>query len=373
MPPADSELADLVALSLVPGLGPRLTQALLDRFGSAAAARRATAAELEQVPHIGAKLARSFAEALRMADPAGELDLAARHGVSFLPLTSPEYPARLKELPDVPPLLYMRGTLTPADTNAVAIVGSRRCSSYGQRVATRLAAGLARAGYSVISGLALGIDGAAHRGALEGGGRTIGVLAGGLSAIYPPEHVELADAVAASGALLTEASMLMEPQRGMFHTRNRLISGLAQAVVIIEANDRSGALITARHAAEQGRDVFGVPANVDSPLSAGSLRLLRDGAKLIRHVDDLLEDLKGLRTTAPEVRPTAAPSAPAVAPPPILEPAQQGVWDLLTEARHADEITRTLGLPSAELNKLLLMMEMKKLIRRGPGNMYERR
>jgi DNA processing protein len=375
MPPADSDadLLDLVALSLVPGLGPRLTQALLDRFGSAAAARRATAAALQEVPHIGAKLARSFADTLGAIDPRAELDRASRFGVTLLPLSSAEYPARLKELPDVPQLLYVRGTLAPADANAVAIVGSRRSSAYGQRVATRLAAGLARAGYTVVSGLALGIDGAAHRGALEGGGRTIAVLAGGLSSIYPPEHVELADAVAANGALLTEASMLQEPQRGMFHTRNRLISGLAQAVVIIEANDRSGALITARHAAEQGRDVFAIPANVDSPLSAGSLRLLRDGAKLIRDVDDLLDDLKGLRTTTSARKPGVTAAPPPATPPPALDPAQQRVWDVLTEARHADEITRTLGLPPGDVSKLLLSMEMKKLIRRAPGSMYERR
>ena len=261
---SDPELIDLVALSLVPGLGPRLTQALLDRFGSASAARRATAAELEQVPHIGAKLAHSFAEALRAADPEAELLRAERHSVKLVPRTASDYPERLRELPDSPHLLYYRGTIDKNDAAAVAIVGSRRCTAYGQRIATRLAAGLARAGHTVVSGLALGIDGAAHRGALEGGGRTLAVLAGGLSAIYPPEHVDLAEQVAANGALITETPMNMEPQRGMFHARNRLISGLAQAVVIIEANDRSGALITARHAGEQGRDLFAVPANVDS-------------------------------------------------------------------------------------------------------------
>lgn len=372
MPPTDPELLSLLALSLVPGLGPRLTQALIDRFGSASAARRATAAELEQVPHIGAKLARSFVEALRTVDPEAELDLVSRFGVALLPLSTPDYPVRLKELPDAPHLLYARGAFAPADANAVAIVGSRNCTPYGQRTATRLAAGLARAGYTVVSGLALGIDAAAHRGALEGGGRTVAVLAGGLSSIYPPEHVGLAEEVAKNGALVTESSMRMEPQRGMFHARNRLISGLAQAVVIIEANDRSGALITARHAAEQGRDVFAVPANVDSPHSAGSLRLLRDGAKLIRGVDDLLEDLKGLSTPPIEALPPTPIAAPPPAPP-VLDPAQQRVWDFLSEARHADEITRALGLPIGELNKLLLGMEMKKLIRRAPGSVYERR
>lgn len=374
MSSTDSELIDLLALSLVPGLGPRLTEALLRRFGSAGAARQATPAELERIPHIGPNLARTFAEALRKVDPHAELERIEKYGVKLLPRTSPDYPARLRELPDSPHLLYFRGSLSPADNNAVAIVGSRRCTAYGSRTATRLAAGLARAGYTVVSGLALGIDGAAHRGALEGGGRTIAVLAGGLTAIYPPEHVELADQVAASGVLLSEASMTMEPQRGMFHTRNRLISGIAQAVVIIEANDHSGALITARHAVEQGRDVFAVPGNVDSAHSAGSLRLLRDGAKLIRGVEDLLDDLKGLRTQpgASAAR-AATPPAPPEQPAPILDPVHQRVWDLLTEPKHSDEITRALGMPAGELNRLLLTMEMKKLIRRAPGNVYERR
>lgn len=371
MAPIDPELRDLVALSLVPGLGPRLTQALLNRFGSAAAARRATPAELERIPHIGANLAHKFADALRTADPEAELERVARHGVKLLAKTSPEYPARLAELADAPQLLYLRGNMSPADATAVAIVGSRRCSTYGQRMATRIAAGLARSGHTIVSGLALGIDGAAHRGALEGGGRTLAVLAGGLSRIYPPEHVELAEQVAANGALIAESSMMMEPQRGMFHSRNRLISGLAVAVVIVEANDRSGALITAGHAAEQGRDLFCLPANVDSAYSAGSLRLLRNGAKLIRDVDDLLEDMKGLKSSILPVAREVGSSPPA--PPPVLDPTQQRLWDCLTEPRHQDEITRTLGLPAGEISKLLLTMEMKKVIRRAPGNMYERR
>jgi DNA processing protein len=374
MSSTDPELIDLLALSLVPGLGPRLTEALLRRFGTASAARRATPAELEQIPHIGPNLARSFAEALRSVEPHAELERVEKYGVKLLPRTSPEFPARLRELPDAPHLIYHRGSFNPADSNAVAIVGSRRCTAYGSRIATRLASGLARAGYTVVSGLALGIDGVAHRGALEGGGRTIAVLAGGLTSIYPPEHVDLAEQVVANGVLMSEASMTMEPQRGMFHSRNRLISGLAQAVVIIEANDHSGALITARHGVEQGREVFAVPANVDSAHSAGSLRLLRDGAKLIRDVDDLLEDLKGLRTQSlsPGATTAKAETTPAQ-PPPALDPQQQRVWDILTEPKHGDEITRTLGIPIGDLNKLLLTMEMKKVIRRAPGNMYERR
>jgi DNA processing protein len=371
MPPAD--VLDLLALTLVPGLGPRLTQALLDHFGSASAIRTASRDQLRDVPRVGAKLAETFASALAAVDPQAEYDRTVAALVTLLPKSAPGFPAALKSLPDAPHLLYVRGTIVPEDANAVAIVGSRNCSPYGLKTAQRLASGLARAGFTVVSGLALGIDGAAHRGALEGGGRTLAVLANGLSSVYPPQHVDLAEQVANCGALLTETPMVMSPQRGMFHARNRLISGLAIGVVVIEANDKSGALITARHAAEQGRDVFTVPANVDSHHSAGSLKLLRDGAKLIRDVDDLLEDLSGLKVP---VRPAPSAGPIRVDPPAVptnLDPVQQKLWDLLAEPRHADDIVRAMGLSAGELSKLLLTMEMKKVIRRAPGSVYERR
>lgn len=370
-----TELADLVALSLVPGLGPRLTQALLDRFGTAAAVRRARVDELLEVPQIGNKLARAFSDALAAADPQAEIDRALAAGAQLIHRDMPEFPPALREVDDAPHLLYVKGTLTPADANAISIVGSRRCSSYGSRMAHRIASGLARAGFTVVSGLALGIDAAAHLGALEAGGRTIAVMAGGLSAIYPPEHLGLSEQVMASGALVTETSMQMSPQRGMFHARNRIISALGRAVVVIEANDRSGALITARHALEQGRELFALPANVDSNYSAGSLQLLREGAKMIRGIDDLLEDIGALTTPvrpAVETKPLQTQSTPS-APPANLEPTQQKLWDLLVEPRHIDEIIRTMGLPQGELSALMLKMEMKRQIRRAPGNVYERR
>src|SRR5207247_2643174 len=187
--------------------------------------------------------------------------------------------------------------------------GSRSCTSYGRRIAERIGHDLARAGWTVVSGLARGIDGAAHRGALQAGGRTLAVLAGGLSRIYPPEHQDLAAEVAASGALLTEAPMRMEPMAALFPQRNRIISGLSRAVVIVEAADKSGALITARLAAEQGREVFAVPGPVDSAASAGSLHLLRQGAKLVRNADDILEDLHALPALDP-IASTPPPPGP---------------------------------------------------------------
>ncbi len=363
--PMTQEVTDLLALHLVPGLGPRLTAALLNRFGSAAAVLRAGSAELREVPHIGAKLAAGLSRAFQSADVAAEIERIARTNVRLLVLGSADYPARLATIADPPHLLYVRGALEERNANAVAVVGSRHCTTYGRRAAEKLAAGLARAGYTVISGLARGIDGAAHRGALQAGGRTLAVLAGGLSRIYPPEHTELAVDVQNAGALLSEAAMEMEPMAGMFPARNRLISGLSRAVVIVEAAERSGALITAHHAAEQGRTVFAVPGPIDTPASAGTNHLIRQGAILIRGVEDIIEELEGIRDTATPTRPAT--------PPPDLDAAQQRIWEFLADQpRHVDEIAQTLQLAVPQISGALLTMEMKKIVRRLPGNRYER-
>ncbi|MBL8799021.1 MAG: DNA-protecting protein DprA [Planctomycetia bacterium] len=362
--PLTPEVRDLLALHMVPGLGPRLTAALLERFGSAAAVRQATASELQSVPHIGPKLARDFHAALQTLDVDAEVAQLERFETSVLAMGQPGYPAALAEVASAPPLLYVRGGLLPTDTNAVALVGSRHCTAYGRRVAERLAGDLARAGYTVISGLARGIDGAAHRGALQAGGRTLAVLAGGLSRIYPPEHADLAREVQASGALLTEATMMQQPLPEMFPARNRIISGLSRGVVIIEAAQQSGALITARHALEQGRDVFAVPGPVDSAASAGCLDLIRQGAKLVRGIDDLLEDLGGsVVTTAPT----------AATPPPGLDDTQRRVWEHLAGGvKHLDELAQQLELNVQQLSGALFALEMKKAVRRVPGGRYER-
>jgi DNA processing protein len=388
--PLPPDVLDHLALALVPGLGPRLTAALLDRFGSAAAARRVTAEQLRDIPHIGAKTADALAPALRNVDLDAELRLLERHGVRPVPLGYKGYPPPLAGLTNPPPLLYFRGEWTAADSTAVGIVGSRSCTAYGRRLAEGIARGLVRAGFTVVSGLARGIDGAAHRAALGAGGRTVAVLAGGLSEIYPPEHADLANEVAGRGCLLTETPMTVAPQPGMFPARNRIISGLSRAVVVVEANARSGALITARHALEQGREVFAVPGPVDSAASAGCLALIRTGARLVRSADDILEDLKGIAAPdyseparrAPGVSPgspvTPAEEAPAPAeepppPPPNLDPACQQVWDALASRRHADELARELELPVAKLATVLMGLEVRKLVRRLPGNFFERR
>jgi DNA processing protein len=259
----------------------------------------------------------------------------------------------------------------------VALVGSRGCTEYGRRTAARLAAGLVRAGVTVVSGLARGIDGAAHQAALEAGGRTIAVLAGGLSRIYPPEHGELANAVMASGALLTEAGMEQEPMAGMFPARNRLISGLSNVVVLVEAGATSGALHTAKHGVEQGRTVMAVPGPIDGEASAGCHALIRDGAVLCRGVEDILEELHGVsamaRLASAPAQPSVPAPAPAAGPPPGLDDTQRRVWEFLAGGtRTLDEMAQELTLGVPLLLGVLLVLEMKKAVRRLPGNRYER-
>lgn len=391
------ELRDHLALALIPGLGPRLTAALLERFGSAAAARQASAEQLQQIPHIGPKLARQFAEVLRQIEPAvaRECELLRQYGVQAVLRGQAGYPAPLLTITNPPPLLFLKGSWIAADRRAVAVVGTRQASAAGLRRAEQLARGLALAGYTVVSGLARGVDGAAHRGALAAGGRTLAVLAGGLSRIYPPEHEDLARQIAPDhGCLISETPLQMPPQPGMFPARNRLISGLSLAVVLVEAGERSGALITAQHALEQGREVFACPGDVDSYTSAGCLHLLRQGARLIRNVQDLLEDLHALPAPAipgtadlfDPLPPPAAPSAPLSSspsdkpqptddrhhpPPPPVPPQLLPLWERLGQPRHIDDLARDLGRPVAELLPQLMQLELLHKIRRLPGNFYE--
>ena len=373
MPPS-AEIRDLLALHLTPGVGPRTAAALIEHFGSPAAVLRASVSRLCDVPHVGPKLAKGLTEAAGNLEVDAELERAAKAQVRLLVKGAPDYPASIASIPDPPLLLYMRGELTPADACAVALVGSRQCTDYGRRTAARLAAGLVRAGATVVSGLARGIDGVAHRAALEAGGRTVAVLAGGLSRIYPPEHRGLADQVAASGALLTESSMMQEPMAGLFPARNRLISGLSRVIVIVEAGEGSGALHTAHHAAEQGRTVMAVPGPADAEASAGCNSLIRDGAILCRGVDDVLEELHGVSAVSQAAKTGAVPTTPAEKPPPPnLTDEQRRVWDFLAGGvRTVDELAQHLNLTAPQLGAALMMMEMRRAVRRLPGNRYER-
>lgn len=298
-----------------------------------------------------------------------ELTEARERGINILPIASPAYPASLKELCDAPPILYVNQELIEADTLAIAIVGSRHCTHYGRTQATQFAAGLARAGIVVVSGLARGIDAAAHRGALDAGGRTIAVCAPGLTKIYPPEHKDLAREITGQGALISESPLHRGPQKGLFPQRNRVIAGLSLGVIIVEAGRKSGALHTARHAMEQNRDVFAIPGRIDSAASDGCHDLIRDGAILIRDVNDVLEAL------GPLAKPVRTNSQVTVHTPRELNlnEQEQQILNLIDSAPTAiDHILHHAEIPSSRVLSTLTVLEMKRLVRRLPGSFVER-
>jgi DNA processing protein len=358
-------LLDRLCLSLVSGVGPRLYRALVDHFGSASAVLNAPMSELRMVPGIGAKLSQAVSRAREQIDAADELQFCRQQGIAILGAGEAGYPRMLAEIPDPPAILYVQGELKPQDQLAVAIVGSRHATQYGLAQAQRLAASLARAGLVIVSGLARGVDAAAHRGALEAGGRTIAVLGGGLAQIYPPEHQPLANEIAGQGAVVSEAPPRSQPLSGSFPQRNRIISGISLGVIVVEASTHSGALITAQHAMEQNREVFAVPGRVDNRMAHGCHRLLRDGAKLVESADDVLEEL------GPLVAATPSNSGQVVHHPAELllnELEQQVLQSITGDSAGIDEIVVASGLPTPQVLSTLSVLEMRRLVRRLSGN-----
>ncbi|RMG39119.1 MAG: DNA-protecting protein DprA [Planctomycetota bacterium] len=365
----DLEALAVLTLHLVPGVGPRLASRLMERFGSARSVLNASDAELREVPGISGKTITALRTAIDEGHAGRELQQCEAAGIGVMTLGSPFFPRPLQHIPDPPLVLYFRGRWLARDELAVAIVGSRHCTHYGRRQTERLAGALARAGFTIVSGLARGIDGVAHEAALRAGGRTIAVTASGLQRIYPPEHSGLAERIVADGALLTECRAETPARAGLFPRRNRLISGLALGVIIVEARRNSGALHTARHAMEQGREVMAVPGPVDSLASEGCLALLRDGATLVRHADDVLESI------GPPPHPIRTPSGEEVRSlrQLRLNDRERNVLELVTDRQqHLDELLRQTEIDAAQVVATLTVLEMKRLVRRLPGGFYVR-
>ena len=364
------DLAATLQLVLVSGVGPRTRRVLLEHFGSSAAVLAAAPSRLRAVPGVGPKLTRAIVQARAEVDVEAILSICREHALGIVTDGDAEYPRLLREIHDPPGALFVRGSWQPGDALAIAIVGTRHASHYGLRQAERLARGLAQAGVTVVSGLARGIDAAAHRGALAAGGRTLAVLASGLLNVYPPEHRELADEIAAHGALLSEAPPHSPPRSGAFPQRNRLISGLSLGVVVVEAAQRSGALISAEHAMEQGRDVFAVPGRVDVRTSRGCHRLLREGAKLVERVEDILDELGPLVEAAPRGDGSTLRSAAELQ----LNPQEQSVLNAVsTEPTNIDDVVVRSGLPVQRVLATLSVLEMRRLICRVSGSLVARR
>jgi DNA processing protein len=357
-----------VRLSLTSGVGPRTRKLLMDRFGDAESVFTAAPSDLQSVDGVGKKIAGAIVAA-REIDVEGEIDVCRKNGIAILTQADPRYPRSLREIPDPPGVLFVRGDILPTDALSVAIVGSRHATPYGLAQAERLAAGLARAGLTIVSGLARGIDGAAHRATLAAGGRTLAILGGGILQLYPPEHAPLADEVAKSGAVISEAPPRMIPMGGAFPQRNRIITGMSLGTIVVEASDRSGALISARHAMEQGREVFAVPGRVDNRMARGCHRLIRDGARLVETVDDVLEELgplvaPAIKQTGEEIRHPAELQ--------LNEIEQQVLQVIDGDATSIDAIIGRSGLPTHQVLATISVLEVRRVIRRLSGSTVAR-
>ncbi len=365
----DSCQREALILSLVPGIGPRLFHDLVAHFGSAGAVLAAPRRTLEEVLGISGRLADAILDGARTIDVTEELTRCAEADVMIATCGMPGYPDSLVQIPDPPPVVYVAGNLLPQDALAVALVGTRHPTLYGLRQAKHLAGSLARAGFTIVSGLARGIDAAAHQAALDAGGRTIAVLASGLQNIYPPEHKELAADIALHGALLCEGGLQARPARGLFPRRNRIISGLSLGLVVVEAGKRSGALSSARHAMEQNREVMAVPGHVDSRMSQGCHALLRDGATLVETPDDIIDALGPLAQGA-FIAPDTTIRHPAELQ--LNEQEALVLQNIDTQATSIDAVVTATGLAASRVLATISVLEMRRLIRRLSGQYVAR-
>ncbi|MBU3665585.1 MAG: DNA-protecting protein DprA [Chthoniobacterales bacterium] len=358
-----NHLEACVALNMIPSMGPVRMRRLLGAFGSAEKILLARRGQLEQVEGISSHVAENIARWQGFADPSAELRKAKAMGAVVITAEDDNYPHSLREIHDPPIVLYMLGTLDDRDRNAIAVVGSRRASHYATESAKKLSFQMAYAGLTVVSGLARGIDTAAHQGALAAKGRTIAVIGAGLAHIYPPENAQLAERIASSGAVLSEFPIDTKPDRQTFPIRNRIVTGLSFGVLVVEAGANSGALISANMAAEQGRTLYAVPGRIDQPSCLGSNRLIQQGAKLVTAAGDILDDLPILFAKEPEL-----PDAPT---PQSLSPNEQKICDAIgSEEAPLDTVIATSGLTPAVVSSTLLALEMRRLVKQLPGKRF---
>ena len=352
-----------LAFNRIRGIGRVRFKLLEDHFDSMEAAWAASQAEL-RAAGLDRRTIRSVLEGREKVKPDAEIERLEKSGVRALTWHDDDYPARLKEIYDLPPVIYVRGSLTPDDERSIAVVGTRNLSHYGRQVAERLVYDIAGAGVTIVSGLARGIDGVAHRAALDAGQRTIAVLGSGLDIIYPREHTNLSERIADNGALISEHALGTRPDARNFPRRNRIMSGMTLGTLVIEAGKRSGALITARQALDENREVFAVPGSIFSDNSNGTNMLIRRGeAKLVTTCEDVLEELN-LSSVTRQIEMAA------------LFPEDESEAELLRyitfDPVHVDEVCRSSGRPASDVSSALAMMELKGLVKQIGGMNYVR-
>lgn len=383
--PLDQEQREWLALSLVPGVGTAHFIRLLARFRTAGKVLLAPERELREI--VGPKLAQRIVQYSDASDLHAQESLMDEYGADLITLNDTRYPLRLAEIYDPPLTLFVRGELLDQDEHSVAIVGTRKATPYGIRTAERLARELAARGITVVSGLAAGIDAAAHHGAIEAGGRTIAVLGCGVDTVYPANHGELMHRVIQNGAVISQFPMGMKPLKGNFPYRNRIISGMTLGTIVVQAPESSGALITAHTALEQGREIFAVPGEVGHRNSAGPHKLIREGAKLVETADDVLAELElaadvpqaislnsvdVISPPSPKAKPPAASGpAPTSPSPPAHSPQEKSILATLRQdGSFVDEIAQACRISVAEALSALTMLELKGLVRQFSGKRF---
>jgi DNA processing protein len=342
-----------VAFNNIPGIGRVRLGQLESYFGSLERAWKASPGEIKRAG-LDSQALKAITQWHDKIDPPAAMARLEEFGIQVLTCNSPEYPSRLKEIYDFPPVLYVRGSMCPEDDWCLAVVGTRRATVYGKQVTEEIAADLARSKITIVSGLARGVDTIAHRSALEAGGRTIAVFACGLDIVYPAENERLARDIMENGALLSEYPPGTRPRAENFPRRNRILSGLSLGVLVTEAGEGSGALLTADYAVEQNREVFAIPGSVLSPMSRGTNRLIQQGAKLVRQYTDILEELN-LMTVERQIEMREIL--------PESETESVLLKQLSAEPSHIDEVCRRSGLPAATVSGTLAMMELKGLVK----------
>jgi DNA processing protein len=353
-----------IALNMVPRIGPVRVRRMLDVLSSPVEVLRAPVSRLESINGIGPEVAKSVRDWEAQVDLTGELALVREFGASVLTLADPGYPRLLKEIHDPPTVLYVHGEILARDQYAIGVIGTRKPSHYALDCAKKLSYQLAYSGVTVVSGLARGVDTAAHQAALAAKGRTIAVLGSGLMQLYPPENKTLAEKIATSGAVITEFSMRIKADRQTFPMRNRIISGSSFGVLVVEAGARSGALISANQAGEQGRSIYALPGRIDNPGAIGSNRLIQQGAKLVTSAADILDDMGLLFAEKPQL---------VAAPKPDLAGNEEIVHTAIGDDEvHIDTVIERCRLPSHTVSSTLLALEMKKLVRQLPGSRFIR-
>ncbi|HXX80273.1 MAG TPA: DNA-processing protein DprA [Thermodesulfovibrionales bacterium] len=367
-----ANLESWIALSMVPEIGNVTFKKLLSMYNTPDEVFKAPLKELSCAEGVGEKRAHHIKNFSRWKDVEKQLELLVQHNARLVTYHSQEYPPMLRQIEDAPVNLYIRGAIKNEDRFAIALVGSRKATPYGKAMAERLSSTLAESGFTIVSGMARGIDTIAHTGSLSSGGRTIAVLGSGLDKFYPPENRGLMERITSSGYVVSEFSFGTLPNRENFPRRNRVISGLSFGVIVVEAASDSGALITASSALEQNREVFAVPGNVTSPNSSGTNELIKKGAKLIQNADDVIEELapmlKGFvrADKIKRIQGTELPRTPV-----WLTDEDRKVCDMLTgEPTHIDVLSRGLSLSPAQTLSLLLNLELKGIVKQAEGKRF---